>query len=320
MGMGMGMATIGGVITTGAHPKALWPGIKTWWGRQYAEHEQEYPELVRHRDLGQGLRRGRRNLRLRRPSREGSGPGAQLRHRSSGLDHPLHPRRLRGRLHRHLRRTARQSLRSRFQAPRGHARVRRPADRGNHRRQRLQSGVQFVLPDWRRCGRSSRTTIRRLTGNQSNLLTHLGGPVRTGDRRPRRSRSCRRPTTAATRSASFRRCSASRRRNWFDANRIIHSVLQNDTANNAINVIKATGMFPKGIAVNHYFLSATAWFIRTNAPYGARFMWRDKPTVRHRQRVRHQERQGRSVHAVLLPVSRTGAAISARPARKHSPS
>ena len=39
------MATIGGVITTGAHPKALWPGIKTWWGRQYAEHQQEYPEL-----------------------------------------------------------------------------------------------------------------------------------------------------------------------------------------------------------------------------------------------------------------------------------
>ena len=38
------MAALGGVITTGAHPKALWPGIKTWWGRQYAEHAQEYPE------------------------------------------------------------------------------------------------------------------------------------------------------------------------------------------------------------------------------------------------------------------------------------
>ena len=65
--------------------------------------------------------------------------------------------------------------------------------------------------------------------------------------------------------------------NWFDANRIINSVLQNDTANNAVNVIKAAGMFPKGIVTNHYFLSSTAWFIRTNAPYGLRFLWRDRP-------------------------------------------
>ncbi len=65
---------------------------------------------------------------------------------------------------------------------------------------------------------------------------------------------------------------------FYDANRIIESVLQNDTANNAINVIKASGMFPKGIKINHYFSSTTAWFIRTNTPYGMRFLWRDKPT------------------------------------------
>ena len=65
--------------------------------------------------------------------------------------------------------------------------------------------------------------------------------------------------------------------NWYDANRIINSVLQNDTSNNAINVIKASGMFPEGIKVNHYLTSATAWFIKTNAPYGSRFLWRDKP-------------------------------------------
>lgn len=65
---------------------------------------------------------------------------------------------------------------------------------------------------------------------------------------------------------------------WYDANRIVHSILQNDTSNNAINVINASGMFKEGIKVNHYFLSSTSWFIKTNAPYGARFMWRDKPT------------------------------------------
>src|SRR5258708_6304047 len=33
------------VITTGAHPKALWPGIHAWWGRMYNEHVVEYTDL-----------------------------------------------------------------------------------------------------------------------------------------------------------------------------------------------------------------------------------------------------------------------------------
>src|SRR3954465_250803 len=33
------------VITTGAHPKALWPGIHAWWGRQYNEHKEEFVDL-----------------------------------------------------------------------------------------------------------------------------------------------------------------------------------------------------------------------------------------------------------------------------------
>src|ERR1700727_826676 len=33
------------LITTGSHPKALWPGIKAWWGRSYAEHKEEFPDL-----------------------------------------------------------------------------------------------------------------------------------------------------------------------------------------------------------------------------------------------------------------------------------
>ena len=34
-----------GVITTASHPKALWPGIKAWWGQTYAEHVTEYTDL-----------------------------------------------------------------------------------------------------------------------------------------------------------------------------------------------------------------------------------------------------------------------------------
>lgn len=56
--------------------------------------------------------------------------------------------------------------------------------------------------------------------------------------------------------------------NWFNANRILKSALQNDTQNNAVNVLKQTGALPGGIKVNNYFTDADAWFVRTNAPSG----------------------------------------------------
>lgn len=54
----------------------------------------------------------------------------------------------------------------------------------------------------------------------------------------------------------------------FEAERIIKSNLQNDTANNAINAVKSTGLLPQGSTVNNYLTSSTAWFIKTNAPMG----------------------------------------------------
>jgi hypothetical protein len=67
------------------------------------------------------------------------------------------------------------------------------------------------------------------------------------------------------------------RQEWYNANRILQSVLQSGTANNDINVLKATNAFPGGIKLNHYFTSPHAWFIRTNAPNGMTFFWRDEP-------------------------------------------
>lgn len=62
---------------------------------------------------------------------------------------------------------------------------------------------------------------------------------------------------------------------FFEANRVYGSTLQNDTANNAINVLKAVGMFPKGIKVNHFFTSQTAFFIRTNVEHALQYFERD---------------------------------------------
>ncbi len=58
------------------------------------------------------------------------------------------------------------------------------------------------------------------------------------------------------------------RQNWFEANRILKSTLQNDKDNNATNVLKATNAFPGGIVMNHFLTDSDAWGILTNCPDG----------------------------------------------------
>jgi hypothetical protein len=67
--------------------------------------------------------------------------------------------------------------------------------------------------------------------------------------------------------------------NWWNANRILESVFQNDTAENAINVLKATNAIPGGVMQCHYLDAPNAWFLRTDAPRGLRRFTRMKPVV-----------------------------------------
>ena len=62
----------------------------------------------------------------------------------------------------------------------------------------------------------------------------------------------------------------------FEAERIMNSVLQNDTGNNAVNAIRSTGMLPAGHMVNNYLTSDTAWFIKTNSPDGIKYFTRQE--------------------------------------------
>ncbi|KKM82319.1 hypothetical protein LCGC14_1320790 [marine sediment metagenome] len=54
----------------------------------------------------------------------------------------------------------------------------------------------------------------------------------------------------------------------FEAGRILKSVLQSDSANHNVNVLRQMGKFPKGVYINHYFTDIDAWFVRTNTPHG----------------------------------------------------
>jgi len=54
----------------------------------------------------------------------------------------------------------------------------------------------------------------------------------------------------------------------FEAARILKSINQNDTANNAINALRATGTFPDGVKVNNFFTDPDAFFVKTDVSDG----------------------------------------------------
>lgn len=61
---------------------------------------------------------------------------------------------------------------------------------------------------------------------------------------------------------------------FFEANRILKSTLQNESANNAVNALKLTNAVPEGIKMNHYLDDADACFMRTNCPDGMKMYMR----------------------------------------------
>lgn len=58
------------------------------------------------------------------------------------------------------------------------------------------------------------------------------------------------------------------RQNVYEATRILKSINQNDTANNAINALRVMNVFPEGVVVNRYLSDPDAFFIKTNARKG----------------------------------------------------
>jgi hypothetical protein len=54
----------------------------------------------------------------------------------------------------------------------------------------------------------------------------------------------------------------------FEAARILKSITQNDSANGAINALRALGTFPEGVKVNNFFTDPDAFFIKTDVSDG----------------------------------------------------
>lgn len=63
---------------------------------------------------------------------------------------------------------------------------------------------------------------------------------------------------------------------FFEAQRVLKSEYQNDTANNAVNAIRTAGLLGKAPICNPYLTDPDAWFVKTNCPAGWTFINREE--------------------------------------------
>ena len=270
------MPAIGGVISTGSHPKALWPGIKSWWGRKYDEHAPEYPDFF---EMDTSDKAYEEEVEI--------SAFGMLREKDQGAPTTFDAE-FQGAVTKYINIAYSggyivtfEELRDDLYEAVSKRRARMLAFSGRQTEETVGANVYNQAFNPNVVGGDGVSMIANNhptgTGSQSNLLTTSADLSETAIE-DLCIQIMQATDTRGNKIALVPQCLAISPAQWFDANRIVKSVLQNDTANNAINVIKASGMFPQGIKMNHYFLSSTAWFIRTDAPDGLKFLWRDKPT------------------------------------------
>ena len=258
------------VITTGSHPKALWPGVKAWWGRSYNEHKEEFPDLFDQETSdkayeeeveisGFGLFPVKNEGTAITYDMEQQGATTRYTHVAYASGYVVTYEELRDDLYEIVSKRRAQQLA--FSARQTQENV------GANVYNRAFNSA-YPIGDGAALISSAHPTLSG--ANQSNLLTTAADLSETAleDLLIQIAQTL---NSRGLKISVLPKSLIIPVQLWFEANRIMKSVLQSDTANNNINVIKATNAIPGGVIQNHYLTSATAWFVRTNVPRG--MMW-----------------------------------------------
>jgi hypothetical protein len=260
------------IITTGSFAKALWPGINAWYGMQYDEHRVEYTDLFKTESSDKAYEE---EVAV-------SGFGlAPKKAEAAGISYD----------------TARQLFVKRYtNVTYGLGFI--------ITREMYEDDLYSVIGKQRSrsLAFSMRQTKETVAGNIFNRAfnsSYTGGDglelcstahVTAGATFSNITNPASDLSTAALEQAAidimdFRdnrglkisvqpRCLVVPTALAFEAQRILKSSLEHDTANNAINALKSMNVFPDGIKVNHYFTDANNWFILTTVPDGLKYFER----------------------------------------------
>jgi len=255
-----------GVIYTSNHPKALWPGVKAWFGRMYDEHVEEYSKIFdrdssnrayeeRAELTGFGLAPVKNQGGSISYDSESQGVTSRLTNVTYALGYVVTMEELQDNLYEMVskRRSKALAFSMRQTKETVGANV---LNRGFNSSYTGGDGKELLATDH-----------PTLDGTQSNELSTAADlseaaleDLMIQIMQAKNSRGLRialKGEKLIVPPALF-----------YEANRILKSALQNDTANNAVNALKATNALPGGIVLNHYLTDSDAWFIKTNCPEG----------------------------------------------------
>jgi hypothetical protein len=265
-----------GVIMTSNHPKALWPGVKAWWGKAYDDHQVEYTELfdtyssekAYEEDVqivGFGVAPVKNQGSPVTYDSEVQGPVTRYTHVAYALGYIVTHEELKDDLYTEVSNTRASALARSFRQT----------------KERVAAGIY------------NRAETAGYNGGDGVTLLSAVHPNTSGGTFSNKLAVAADLSEAALEDLTIQIMQATDDRgllinlmpkslivnpaNYYNANRILKTEYQTDTANNNINVLKANGVIPK-LVVNHYLTDNDAWFIRTNVPNGLKYYEREAMT------------------------------------------
>lgn len=255
-----------GVISTGNHPKALWPGIKAWFGRKYQEHQEEYSQIF---DRSPSNKAYEERVQL-------TGFGlAPVKPQGQGVSYDSENQGYVSRL-------------TNVTYALGYIVTMEEREDGLYEEvsMRRSGALAFSMRQTKEnvgANIFNRAFNSSYTGGDGKELCATDHPTRDGTQSNELSVAADlseasledlcilvmgAKNTRGLKINLMPRKLIVPRQLVFEAERILKSTLQNDTANNAINALRSSGMFPDGAAVNHYLSDPDAFFVKTNCPEG----------------------------------------------------
>jgi hypothetical protein len=254
------------VITSGNHPKALWPGVAAWWGLSYKKHPMEWSEIFETKTSDKSYEE----------DVEATGFGlAPVKSEGSAVSYTAHTQ---GAVTRYT--NVAYAL--------GFIVTKEEMDDNQYEKlakSRTES-LAFSM-------RTTKEIVHANVLNRAFTAGYAGGdgqemisanhPTNTGDQ----SNYLATPADLSEASLEDLLIMINTAKNTnglqialtgqklivppqlvFDAERIVKSTLRSDSADNDVNALKSMGLLPGGVVVNHYLTDADAWFVKTDAPNG----------------------------------------------------